>query len=609
MRTESLQAPPSGAAPAPADSPPTQPDRADLALAVAQHVLFWVGWGLLLALFILTLFSPAYVFEVYGRRNMVVPSAETAFQKHWYLTYPAGAAWIGCLWFRLRRMAAWRAEGRRPVPPLAAKIYLGVAIAAAAAWPVFAFVEQVLLLQPKLLGAARDRLPAGGAYLFSDMASQAHAVYDFSIPEIGYRFRPGLDITLSSAGDCIDEKGVSSHLAGAIPYRRYRLRCDARGFPGFADRPGDKADVLVVGDSYTHDAVPLRIAWPHRLGGLLDRPVYNMGVGGSGPQQHYRYFRRFGPELEPKTVVWMFFEGNDVNDAETFSRFQHSGDRGVRLDEFRHAPGAGFGKRIKCSTAWAFVRFAFTGFRGGWPADAPRPPEEPDRPDQPPSANRDPNWGPDPFDDDEPGIRYLPADHLTRPPPKYDRSLILPNRRWEEVRLVADGNPDRLNPVRFEVAGKPMELSLYYLQHSLTADEWRRHDGWQPLRQTMRDFRDLCRSRGVRLLLAYAPTKAHVYWKWMGGSVPAGPLAKVGGAKFKDRVDANLEALRDAVAGAAAEEGVEFLDLTPALQREAAKGRYVHLPHDTHWSPLGHEIAAAEIAERLRNPAPGPAKP
>ena len=44
---------------------------------------------------------------------------------------------------------------------------------------------------------------------------------------------------------------------------------------------------------------------------------------------------------------------------------------------------------------------------------------------------------------------------------------------------------------------------------------------------------------------------------------------------------------------------IPFLDLTPALEQEAAAGRAVYFADDAHWNAAGHEIAARELAKFL----------
>jgi hypothetical protein len=46
----------------------------------------------------------------------------------------------------------------------------------------------------------------------------------------------------------------------------------------------------------------------------------------------------------------------------------------------------------------------------------------------------------------------------------------------------------------------------------------------------------------------------------------------------------------------AAREGVQVLDLTPALERSAQSGRIPWFATDTHWNALGNAVAAEEVA-------------
>jgi lysophospholipase L1-like esterase len=43
--------------------------------------------------------------------------------------------------------------------------------------------------------------------------------------------------------------------------------------------------------------------------------VANLGQYGYGPLEELAVLRRFGLPLHPRTVIWMFFEGNDLNDV------------------------------------------------------------------------------------------------------------------------------------------------------------------------------------------------------------------------------------------------------------------------------------------------------
>lgn len=76
-------------------------------------------------------------------------------------------------------------------------------------------------------------------------------------------------------------------------------------------------DILALGDSFTEgDCVPpamnilgwLRAAYPRTL---------NLGVMGNGPLLQLAGLAEYGPVARPRTILWFFFEGNDLVDLQS----------------------------------------------------------------------------------------------------------------------------------------------------------------------------------------------------------------------------------------------------------------------------------------------------
>ena len=98
-----------------------------------------------------------------------------------------------------------------------------------------------------------------------------------------------------------------------------------------------------------------------------------------------------------------------------------------------------------------------------------------------------------------------------------------------------------------------------------------------------------CRAHGAAFAVVFVPTKFRVhgdFTKFEAGSRPPGWP--------KNDLPRRLEArVRERIPGAG------FLDLTPALVREAAAGKLVYFKVDSHGSRRGHGVAAGAIAEFL----------
>jgi hypothetical protein len=105
---------------------------------------------------------------------------------------------------------------------------------------------------------------------------------------------------------------------------RITVTYDGRGYrnPSALHR----ADVVLIGDSYVEGHYVSDDETVSRfLQGRLGRPVANLGVAGYGTAQELVVLERDGLPLEPRVVVWFFFEGNDLYNDEEFENILLAG--------------------------------------------------------------------------------------------------------------------------------------------------------------------------------------------------------------------------------------------------------------------------------------------
>lgn len=125
------------------------------------------------------------------------------------------------------------------------------------------------------------------------------------------------------------EGGDLSHL---IPIPKARLAfeethpgalvtVDPEGFRTPAYDPASRFDVVVVGDSYMAEGLPMTNQFSMRLSSLLGTPVLNRAVQGRGPfQSVVRLLNERGtPERAPRWLIWGFIEREISGPA--FERF------------------------------------------------------------------------------------------------------------------------------------------------------------------------------------------------------------------------------------------------------------------------------------------------
>lgn len=107
-------------------------------------------------------------------------------------------------------------------------------------------------------------------------------------------------------------------------------------------------------------------------------------------------------------------------------------------------------------------------------------------------------------------------------------------------------------------------------------------------RQVILGVAQECRQRDINFVLVFAPIKFRV----LHDMVEFAP-GSVASTWVVNDLDERMEQW-------ALEEGVAYLDLTPALRRAASNGSLGYYLDDGHWNATGHEVAATQIASFLR---------
>jgi hypothetical protein len=131
--------------------------------------------------------------------------------------------------------------------------------------------------------------------------------YSIADPELGFVRKPG-----------VAWRGYIPELGGIVEYQTDEN--------GFRNAPGQQqADIVFIGDSYTEAAqIKESDTLVRRVAQLSGRSVVNLARGAYGPRQELIVLQRYGLAYKPRVVVWQLFEGNDLNDAEAFAKWQQN---------------------------------------------------------------------------------------------------------------------------------------------------------------------------------------------------------------------------------------------------------------------------------------------
>ena len=397
---------------------------------------------------------------------------------------------------------------------------------------------------------AADRRNLGEARL--DGRWQDSVVY-------GARLRPRLDTFCQWRDGDIVRLGFLPPDLVRHPIYRFPFSTDADGFRNQSG--AEQAPLAALGDSFT-DAMtlPAELAWPARLSASLGVPVRNYGTAGFGPGQERRVLQEYVLGRHPRVVIVAFFAGNDLQDAERFAHFQQDGS-------FR--PSFAYGWEFKEVVARFDNLYVVSLARGvASLLQHPAPGRE-----QPSEA--------DGYSGDDPK-----APGVSRP--SFDRGLFTVPVSGRTLRFAF--LPAYLNTLRFSRG----ELEAW--------------PGWALTREAYRQMDRDVRAAGARLVVMFIPHKAQVYLPLLQASLPPAELGRALEAALRQperpldlgaMLDNRL-ALNGLLRDFCAQEGIEFLDLTDALQARVALGQNVYFPDDSHWNAAGHETASEALAARLQ---------
>ncbi|MDP9198704.1 MAG: GDSL-type esterase/lipase family protein, partial [Pseudomonadota bacterium] len=99
------------------------------------------------------------------------------------------------------------------------------------------------------------------------------------------------------------------------------LSYDDHGFRNPATH--SRAHVAFIGDSYIEAVqTALGSTLPQLVASSTGLTVANLGLSGYGPQQELVVLERYALPLEPKVIVWAFYEGNDLADLQRYDELR-----------------------------------------------------------------------------------------------------------------------------------------------------------------------------------------------------------------------------------------------------------------------------------------------
>ena len=300
----------------------------------------------------------------------------------------------------------------------------------------------------------------------------------------------------------------------------------------------DKCDVVALGDSFAEgSSVSDEHPWPVRLAQHSELSVYNLGMSGYDAFHYLASLKEHGLSLSPRYVVCMIYEGNDF--------------RSAKSDRKRRKPS--FSANLKRYTKQS------------------------------------------------PLTRAIDAFVINTFGPINSTAAVTGSEVVDWLPLLLPQGSEAARPYAFE----PKQLrDLYITEEEFSADKH-----WLNPRGQLGQINELCREAGAQLFVVLAPTKAHVTIPLAGDGLPAVHVRTFTKYKYKHDLPepaqfmtellGRVESRENVVREWCERESIPFIGITVALRRAITEGKQVFFSYDQHWTPIGHDVVAEIIAQRL----------
>ncbi len=153
---------------------------------------------------------------------------------------------------------------------------------------------------------------------------QPYFVYDKPV-RIGYRYTPDfkLEGLWNPANPYLANSDDSTAPTDRDDSFEYRFVTDDHGFPNEPAVWQDQYDIVITGDSFTIRTAPT--TWIERLEQYAGQEILALGAPSWSTLNEAEAIRQFGLDKQPKYVLLMFFEGNDIINTQQYLERRESG--------------------------------------------------------------------------------------------------------------------------------------------------------------------------------------------------------------------------------------------------------------------------------------------
>jgi hypothetical protein len=348
--------------------------------------------------------------------------------------------------------------------------------------------------------------------------------------------------------DILKLEVVGDDILGAVPSPSALAGFDKWGFRNRG--VPETVDIVAVGDSHTYGNTARMVdAWPYVLGELSGRKVYNMGLGGYGPNQYFYLSKTRALGMKPKMIMWGLYMGDDFENAfsityglDYWSSLRKLPPQKVEPNIWEFTSQSWHKKlRVWLSRHSVIYQLAFhTGFGGKLQGEYQ--------------------------------IRNAATLY-----PGLATSLIIPEKNIFE-------------------AFRPKGVLF-----GLDQDNPNVREGMRISFELMRQMNEICQQNHIQFMVVVIPTKEMVFSEYLehNSKVPLDDVI--------DKLIVSERSARSQMFEFLTQNNIPYVDTLPALQKSVGQGLYARTAGDMHPGKNGYRVIAEAVADRLKQT--GPEKP
>jgi hypothetical protein len=345
--------------------------------------------------------------------------------------------------------------------------------------------------------------------------------------------------------DVLSVEIIKDPILGGTPSPHAKSDFDAWGF---RNREVPKtSDIVALGDSHTYGNTARMIeSWPYVAANLTGRQVYNMGMGGYGPNQYFYLLQTKALSLKPRTIICGLYMGDDFENAFSIT---------YGLDH------------------WAYLR-------------------------QLPPQNVDSYiWEIPTKDAWHKGIRLWLSRHSVVYQLVVHTSLGDRLKGGVQIRKAVQDYPGVATSLILPEKNILEAFRPQDVLNGLNQENPVIREGMRITFEMLKQMNDIAQQNNIQFVVVVIPTKPMVFSNYLehNSQIPLDDVI--------DRLYVNERLARAQTFKFMTEANISYVDALPALQKSAGQGLYASSAADMHPNKNGYRVIGEAVAEALKQGA------